>query len=38
MERVEFWMEISSGMRLFYFQDFFSEDRIKGDRSQKAWN
>ena len=26
------------GMRLFHFQDFFLEDRIKDDPSQNVWN
>ena len=30
-------MEIFRVMRSFRFQDFFPEDRIKGNLSQKAW-
>ena len=37
---VDSWSTVWSwmGTRSFHFQDFFSEDRIKGNPSQKAWN
>ena len=36
--RVKSQIEIFSGMPSFHFQDFFSEDRFKGDVIQKTRN
>ena len=36
--RHEYGKKIFMGMSSFHFHDFFSEDRIKGDPSQKVWN